>query len=1050
MLRKLLLVAFICLAFTKVAAADGPAPPWPMCAHDRQHTGRSPYVGPHAPKRLWAYAIPEGRVINFMSSIDADGTVYVGTWGWEDNAHGKLYAVRPDGSLKWVFDPGSPEQPSQGQFSIWGTIEASVAIDPLDGTLYFGRGDNKLYAIHPDGTLKWVFPTFPTQPERLPEKGGQVIGSPIQDNNGTIYFGTIPYTDEGVPALWAVNRDGTERWHVEAGKSIWSSPAIGSDGTVYFGSWDGKFYAVQDLGQGSYRLKTPFDPGDTYTNWFMTPAIGPDGTIYATATEVRGICQTRARLFALTDTGDTLVEKWSITAENDWESAFSLVIAADGTLFLGSGSANNHQNVCNPDDQGNLYRVTDNGPGVPPTVELLYEAGGAVGVSIIDAEGTVYFNIRGDLKAGRPGKVFAVHPDGSPAWPAPYQAAGEIWMGAPVLGANGVLYFGDVTCADVINIFPCDEAPALYALGDVPHDDEFSVDVGYTVKGFGATFADSGARGAKVEYKASEWNTIEPKAPISDTHTYDWTDLDAQVLDFQRYGFDPIHITLQSKSSWGTLLGCTLDKCKPSRPKPEHWSDYEDYVRAVVERYDGDGGPEDMPGLRYPVRFYEIETEADAFWEDTQDPNTYLQVLEAAARVAREAYPDVQILPGAMYFYGIFSGDPDQATLAARRAEQSTVDAILNFDATVLGRPDLYDTVEVHFMTDDYRESYPVVRWLRQQMQAVGAEKPIFLTDVNSAPWLVPLSYWDTLYPQETVQGYLDIVQSEAFSTTHSTEYEQIMTWYRAEQAEYTIKVLLTAMEQETAGVMFVSLGDFPWEFCIPRWYPGYYSFWGWGIQGMVDVTYGSFLLCVPTSQEPSAARPVFHTLRTAMDKLRGFHSVERLRPAIVSAAGALSGVRLRAIAAYQAGVYAYRVMVGARPVYVLWVEDGIGQVMGELEAQVTVRLPVATEALTVTHVVTASGQSQPAAEVVPVTEGAVRLTVREAPIFVEGDVMLCPLPGDFNCDDQVTASDITAAGGHWGQRLGDPDYSPHFDMDRDGDVDIVDVMRVSGRWGTH
>jgi hypothetical protein len=99
-------------------------------------------------------------------------------------------------------------------------------------------------------------------------------------------------------------------------------------------------------------------------------------------------------------------------------------------------------------------------------VELLYEAGGAVGVSIMDADGTVYFSIRGDLKAGKPGQVFAIHSDGNPAWSAPYQVAGEIWLGVPVLGADGVLYFADAPCADVVNIFPCNQVPALYEVGD--------------------------------------------------------------------------------------------------------------------------------------------------------------------------------------------------------------------------------------------------------------------------------------------------------------------------------------------------------------------------------------------------------------------------------------------------------------------------------------------------------------------------------------------------------------------------------------------------------
>jgi hypothetical protein len=33
-------------------------------------------------------------------------------------------------------------------------------------------------------------------------------------------------------------------WEFETGSDVYSSPAIGSDGTVYVGSWDNKLYAI--------------------------------------------------------------------------------------------------------------------------------------------------------------------------------------------------------------------------------------------------------------------------------------------------------------------------------------------------------------------------------------------------------------------------------------------------------------------------------------------------------------------------------------------------------------------------------------------------------------------------------------------------------------------------------------------------------------------------------------------------------------------------------------------------------------------------------------
>ncbi len=55
--------------------------------------------------------------------------------GNEDHS---LYAIRPDGSLRWTFETDD-------------RIRSSPSIGP-DGTIYFGSFDGRLYAVHPDGT----------------------------------------------------------------------------------------------------------------------------------------------------------------------------------------------------------------------------------------------------------------------------------------------------------------------------------------------------------------------------------------------------------------------------------------------------------------------------------------------------------------------------------------------------------------------------------------------------------------------------------------------------------------------------------------------------------------------------------------------------------------------------------------------------------------------------------------------------------------------------------------------------------------------------------
>ena len=78
-------------------------------------------------------------------AIGADGTIYVGIGlsGWRNRINnGKLSAINPDGTQKWVFYAGNSP------------IYSSPSIG-TDGKIYVGSRDpDKLHAINPDGPEK--------------------------------------------------------------------------------------------------------------------------------------------------------------------------------------------------------------------------------------------------------------------------------------------------------------------------------------------------------------------------------------------------------------------------------------------------------------------------------------------------------------------------------------------------------------------------------------------------------------------------------------------------------------------------------------------------------------------------------------------------------------------------------------------------------------------------------------------------------------------------------------------------------------------------------
>ena len=204
--------------------------------------------------KLWSY--PTGGGIYSSPAVDDAGVVYFGS---DDGA---LYAINPDGTRKW-------------RHLTYSSIVPAPAIGH-DGVIYVGSGDGYFYAINPDGTRKWRFET------RLPVDSSAAIGP-----DGTLYFGTGYEGSDG--RFYALRPDGTELWHIDLpGGGMTCSPAVDPSGTVYFGTSDKKVYAyistmqTSSPGQGgTSQTIVPtkiweFATGDSVAS---SPALGADGSV---------------------------------------------------------------------------------------------------------------------------------------------------------------------------------------------------------------------------------------------------------------------------------------------------------------------------------------------------------------------------------------------------------------------------------------------------------------------------------------------------------------------------------------------------------------------------------------------------------------------------------------------------------------------------------------------------------------------------------------------------------------------------------------------------
>jgi len=277
-----------------------------------------------------------------------------------------LYALNPNGTLKWRYETWET-----------GSVPSSPAIG-ADGIVYVGSRDQYLYALNPDGTLKWRY-----------ETGSSVSSSPAICVDGTVYVGSWDHS------LYALNPDGSLKWRYETGSSVYSSPAIGPDGTIYVGSNDSYVYAFHPDG----TLKWRYETGETV---YSSPSVGPDGTVYVGSRD--------NYLYALNPEGSL---KWRYETGDGVNS--SPAIGADSTVYVGSWD--NYLYALNPDGSLKWRYLTGRYVSSSPAV---------------GADGTVYVGSNDNF-------LYALNPNGILKW---RYATEDYVYSSPAIGTDGTVYVG--------------------------------------------------------------------------------------------------------------------------------------------------------------------------------------------------------------------------------------------------------------------------------------------------------------------------------------------------------------------------------------------------------------------------------------------------------------------------------------------------------------------------------------------------------------------------------------------------------------------------------
>lgn len=452
------------------------------------------------------------------------------------------------------------------------------------------------------------------------------------------------------------------------------------------------------------------------------------------------------------------------------------------------------------------------------------------------------------------------------------------------------------------------------------------------------------------------WNEIEPNPPVNGVRNYDWSNEDLKFEISKKYGLK-IQTSLLSRSDWATTMKeSQADEwcCDMFPLKLGYEDDWRAFVKAYVERY-----------YDYGLREITLGNEINApthFLEYGGNAKNYDVILSNAYKGAKEANSNIIVGIGFASPGSFFDNNPSENEINLARKRSSIVNNSFSFlENSIKISKNNYDvyTTQCNY---NYTGITPFYKWIKNQMQKNGYDKPVFCEHTRSTIYNVKLgstivSKLPPYYPDKNRNGVEDVI--ELLQNPDHTDFEKSKKLYFADQARQTVRKLAVALAGGRERV-FIAMSADPYNCQTSR-----YS-WdeNWRLTGLIDTRY----YC-ETGDFEKARKPAYHSYKQFIDFVVGANKqVDRLD--------------------LGNNVYAYKFIRNNEPLFILWHEnafdtDAAGLVKRQQQITVDLSAYVSSNEVKITRIITELDPNNNPEYSANSIVFADSITIDETPIYV-------------------------------------------------------------------